>query len=149
MSTSNPLPTIPGLILRTQDNTVYFVPVTELMNYRLPDALQAGTPDGNRAQTALDQCADTAGVKNALMTRNGMVQDTDPASPTHGKEKFAPDAFEATPAGSPQGGKEKFADGVFGDVASASPQGGKEKFAGDTIEASAPQNGEKLNPPSS
>jgi hypothetical protein len=148
MSNTSPLPTVPGLILRLQNNTVYFVPAAKLEGFRLPDALQPGSDDGNRAQAALDHCGPTAGVKNALMTKNGIVTDTDAGSPTHGKEKFAPDAFEAVPAGTPQGGKEKFATHVFGDVAPASPQGGKEKFQADITTAGA-MSAEKHVPPRS
>jgi hypothetical protein len=137
MSNTSPLPAVPGLILRLQNNTLYFVPAAKLEGFRLPDALQPGSADGSRAQAALDHCGPTAGVKNALMTKNGIVTDTDAGSPTHGKEKFAPGAFEAAAAGAPQGGKEKFAAGIFGDVASAGPQGGKEKFQADTTTAGA------------
>jgi hypothetical protein len=116
MSTAGQIaPPVPGLLVRAQTRSLYFIPATELDRYLMPPELQSGTPEGDRVQHALDQCGPVHKVANALMTQDGIVQDIDPASPTHGKEKFAPDIFEALPATSPQGAKEKFVGGVFGD----------------------------------
>lgn len=113
---TNPQPApVPGLLVRMETKELFFVPMTALDGFKLPAELQAGEPEGDRAQAALDQCGPTHKVRNALLTEDGMVPDIDPASPTRGKEKFAPGIFEAMPASGPQGGKEKFVGGVFGD----------------------------------
>ena len=104
----------PGILIRDEQDVIYFIPMDDLAAFRLPDDQQRNSEMGNRANEALDRAADIYRLKNAILTEHGMEFEIDPASPRGGKDKFAPDSFEAD-AADPRGGKDKFSPGRFGD----------------------------------
>jgi hypothetical protein len=124
------LPTLPGVLLRARDDTLFFVPLADLVDrYRLPDDQQRGSAAGDGVIGALDEAPSLLGLKNALLTDRLMVVEADPESPTGGKPRFAPGLLEAVEPAAPTGGKQRFAAGLVDAVEPGGPTAGKQRFA--------------------
>jgi hypothetical protein len=106
------LPTQPGVLLRARDDTLFFVPLTDLVDrYRLPDDQQRGSATGDGVLGALDSAPSLVGLKNAILSDRLVVTEVDPTSPAGGKQRFAPGLLEAVEPAAPSGGKQRFAAG--------------------------------------
>ena len=103
-----------GILIRDEQDVTYFIPLDELANYRLPDDQQRGSAIGDSAGDALDAAASIHGLKNAILSEDGMEFEADPASPRGGKDKFRIDSIQPDPS-SARSGKDKFTPGRFGD----------------------------------
>jgi hypothetical protein len=124
------LPTQPGVLLRARDDTLFFVPLVELVErYRLPDDQQRGSAVGDGVIAALDAAPHLVGLKNAFLSDRLVVTEADPASPTGGKQRFAEGLLEAVEPAAPSGGKQRFAAGLFEAPEPVGPTAGKQRFA--------------------
>lgn len=124
------LPTEPGVLLRARDDTLFFVPLADLLDrYRLPDDQQPGTVEGDGVIAALDEAPSLLGLKGALLSDRLMVLEPQAGSPTGGKQRFAPGLLEAVEPAAPSGGKQRFAAGLFDAPEPVGPTGGKQRFA--------------------
>lgn len=126
----NDLPTQPGVLLRARDDTLFFVPLADLVDrYRLPDDQQRGSATGDGVIAALDSAPALAGLKSALLSDRLMIVEADAASPSGGKQRFAPGLLEAVEPAAPSGGKQRFAAGLFDAPEPVGPTAGKQRFA--------------------
>lgn len=126
----------PGVLLRARDDTLFFVPLADLVGrYRLPDDQQRGSGIGDGVIAALDGVAPTQGIKNAILSDRMMITDPGAGSPSGGKQRFAPGLLETLEPAAPAGGKQRFASGVLGDLEPAAPSAGKQRFAAGPGEA--------------
>lgn len=99
-----------GLLLRTRDDTLFFVPLIDLLaRYRLPDDQQRGTPTGDAVLEVLDRSAPLRGIKNAFLGDRMVILEPDPTSPSGGKQRFAVELLTAAEPEVPSGGKQRFA----------------------------------------
>ncbi len=121
---------LPGVLLRARDDTLFFVPLADLVErYRLLEDQQRGGELGAGVLAALDAAPALVGLKNALLSDRLMVLEVDPAAPSGGKQRFAPDLLEPLEPGAPAGGKQRFTAGVVEALEPAAPSGGKQRFA--------------------
>lgn len=120
----------PGLLLRGRDDTLFFVPLADLVQrYRLPDDQQRGSATGDGVIEALDRVAAVHGLKNAILSDRIVVTEIDPEAPTGGKQRFAPGLLEAVEPEAPAGGKQRFAAAFADALEPAAPSAGKQRFA--------------------
>jgi|YNPMSStandDraft_1061717.scaffolds.fasta_scaffold10140_3 hypothetical protein len=126
------LPTLPGVILRARDDTLFFVPLADLVDrYRLPDDQQRGSATGDGVLGALDSAPSLVGLKNAILSDRLVVTEADPTSPSGGKQRFAPGLLESVETTVPSGGKQRFATGLLDEPVPVGPTAGKQRFAVD------------------
>lgn len=124
------LPAQAGVLLRARDDTLFFVPLADLLErYRLPDDQQRGSVEGDGVIAALDAAPALAGLKSALFSDRLMVVEAEAGSPAGGKQRFAPGLLEAVEPAAPSGGKQRFAAGLLDEAAPAGPIAGKQRFA--------------------
>ena len=98
-----------GLLLRTEDDTTFFVPLEVLMqDFRLPDELQKGSAAGDELMAALDRCSSVVAVRNAIIGSDFFEFDMASGSPVSGKQKFNASAIQHLQGSSPAGGKQKY-----------------------------------------
>ena len=66
-----------GILIRDEQDVIYFIPTDDLRTFRLPDDQQRGAPTGDRANEALDRAAPVHRLKNAILTEDGMEFEAD------------------------------------------------------------------------
>lgn len=126
----------PGVLLRARDDTLFFVPLADLVaRYRLPDDQQRGSEIGDGVLAALDRAAPVHGIKNAILSDRMIVSDPGAASPAGGKQRFAPGLLETVEPAAPTGGKQRFVTGVLEAFEPTAPSAGKQRFATEPGEA--------------
>jgi len=124
------LPTLPGVLLRARDDTLFFVPLADLVDrYRLPDDQQRGSSTGDELLGALDSAPNLVGLKNAVLSDRLIVTEADPTSPSGAKQRFAQGLLEAVEPAAPSGAKQRFAAGLFDAPEPVGPTAGKQRFA--------------------
>lgn len=120
----------PGALLRARDDTLFFVPLADLLGrYRLPDDQQRGSVTGDGVIAALDGVTPVSGLKNAILSDRLMVVDLGAEGPAGGKQRFAAGLLEAIEPTAPGGGKQRFAAGLLDTLEPGTPSAGKQRFA--------------------